>query len=576
MTNLRDAYRSATSTPVVSCLAILSVGLGIGANTAIFSIANSLLLKPLPVRAPNELVVVDSAGPGEWYGVGYPIWREIRDRKVFGQAFAWGTDRVALSDPGEITFAEAIWASGNAFDVLGVGARRGRTFSSADDHPSGGSAGVAVISDRFWRRNFGGAADVVGRSLVIERVPYTIVGIMPADFYGLTVGGTFDVMLPLETEPLLGRIPKRLESPLWTWLYIMGRRTGSETPESLTAALSTAHPDIRIATLPARLARAEDRVRYLSTGWVVRSAPGGLSRLRRLYGPAVLTLLAIVGIVLLIACANVATLLLARSRARTAEFSVRRALGASTAHLVRQLLAESVLLSAIGAVTGVLLARWSTPLLVAELSTWASTSFLDLSVDWRVLSVTVLTTVATGLAFGTLPAYRGIRVPPVNALKGPRQDGGGGRAVGALVVAQIALSLVLLIVRRCSFARSLHWPIAILDLIAIAYWWRCSMHATRACRRPRAHRSMNAFVRRSQAFPACKAPRCRSRHPSALPASDSLPRSRSPTIQSSPARPSAPSRRPSALSGYEHMAPVSWPDATLANTIDRARPKWRS
>lgn len=446
MDYLRDAFRAARSTPVVSSVAVLSLALGIGANTAIFSILNSLLLKPLPVREPNELVIIDSAGPGEWYGVGYPIWREIRDRRVFEQAFAWGTDRVGLSTAGEIRFAAAIWASGDIFNVLGVSAELGRTFDARDDIRGGGSAGpVGVISHAFWERRFGAEPDAIGRTLAIEGVPFTIVGVMPPRFFGPNVGETFDVMLPLETEPLIGRKPPRLASPMWTWLHIMARRAPDQTATSLTAALGLAQPDIREATMPS-FVRTEDRDRYLRTAWVVREAPGGLSRLRRQYGPAMQVLLAVVAVVLLVACANIATLMLGRSTARRYEFSVRLALGASRARLVRQLLVESLLLSAAGAVLGLFLAHWSSRILVAQLSTWASAAFLDLSVDRRVLAATAATTVVTAMLFGTLPSYRAVRVPAVDALKGPRRSvAASSVTMSGLLVIQVALSLVLVI-----------------------------------------------------------------------------------------------------------------------------------
>jgi putative ABC transport system permease protein len=443
---LRDAFRAARNTPVVSSVAVLSLALGIGANTSTFSILNSLLLKPLPVREPNELVVVDSAGPGEWYGVGYPIWREIRDRRVFEQAFAWGTDRVGLSTAGEIRFATAIWASGDIFDVLGVSAAFGRTFDGRDDVRGGGPGGpVGVISHPFWQRRFGGAPDAIGRTLAIEGVPYTVVGVMPPRFFGPTVGETFDVMLPLATEPLIGRKPPRLESPMWTWLHIMARRAPGQTATSLTAALGLAQPDIREATMPS-FTRSEDRDRYLRAAWVVRDAPGGVSRLRRQYGPALQVLLAVVAVVLLVACANIAALMLGRSTARRHEFSVRLALGASRARLVRQFLVESLLLSAAGALLGLLLAHWSSRILVAQLSTWASAAFLDLAVDRRVLAATAATTVVTAILFGTLPSYRAVRCPAIDALKGPRGSGAASSVtMSGLLVVQVALSLVLVI-----------------------------------------------------------------------------------------------------------------------------------
>ena len=443
----RDAYRGLKAAPLVSAIAILSLALGIGANTAIFSLLNSLLLKPLPVHEPNELVVVTDGGQSPYFGLSYPVWRAIRDRRVFDRTFAWATDRVNLSSTGENEFAAAIWATGDVFEVLGLPVVRGRAFDSHDDQRGGGSAGpVALISYGFWQRRFNGAADVVGQHLNIERTPFTIIGITPRGFFGLDVGQEFDVMLPMETEPLLGRTLRRLESPTFTWMQMMARRSPGQSAATLSAALAAAQPGIREATIPS-FNRAEDRARYFASTWIVEDAPGGMSRFRRQYGPALLTLLWIVGFVLLIACANIATLMLGRLAARRFEFAVRLALGASRAQLVRQLFAESLLLSVLGATLGCAIALWGSRLLVAQLSTWYGAAFLDLSLDWRVLGTTALVTVLTAFLFGVVPAYRSVRVAPIESLK-RTSNGRTDRVLGVggvLVIAQVALSLVLVV-----------------------------------------------------------------------------------------------------------------------------------
>src|SRR2546427_3333900 len=184
MHDLRDAWRALRATPIVSGVAILSLALGIGANTAIFSILDSLLLKPLPVREPERLVVVSSGDPNESFGHSYPVWKAIRDRGLLDQPFAWSMDSVGVSHAGEPMSAEVIWATGNFFDVLGVPAILGRTFGERDDQRGGGPDGpVAVISDRMWRARFGRAADVIGRTITIERAPFTIVGVTPPEFF---------------------------------------------------------------------------------------------------------------------------------------------------------------------------------------------------------------------------------------------------------------------------------------------------------------------------------------------------------------------------------------------------------
>ena len=430
--------------PGFAFVAILSLALGIGANTAIFSILNSLLLRPLPVSRPDDLVIIGS-DKDEAVFLSYPVWKEIRDSALLPRSIAWATDRLSATETAELTYVEAIWATGDVFAVLGVPATLGRTFDTRDDRPGGGPDGpVAVISHAFWQRQFGGAGDVVGRQLSLERVPFTIVGVTPRGFFGLNVGASFDIMLPLETEPLLGRVPKRLESPFWPWLNVMGRLGEGQTPESVGSRVGPAQARIRETTMP--FDRAEDRARYLRDTWIVKAAPGGVSRLRRQYETALFTLLGVVVLVLLVACASVATLMLARSSARRHEFSVRRALGAPRGRLLRQLLIESLVLSAIGASLGVVLAQWGSRALVGQLSTWATTAFLDLSIDWRGLAVTLITTVMTAVLFGVIPAYRSASVSAAEALEhqgGALADEGGGGGIGGLVILQVALSLVL-------------------------------------------------------------------------------------------------------------------------------------
>ena len=347
MQDLRDALRTLRASPVISVVAILSLALGIGANTAIFSILNSLLFKPLPVRDPQSLIALGSDQPGEDALMTYPVWQQVRDRHLLDDAFVWAFDfQVSVADAGDTRALEAVWASGNFFEVLGVSPSAGRMFGSADDRRDGGPDGpVAVISHGLSNRLFGSPAAAVGRTLKIERARFTIVGVTPPDFYGLNVGAAVDVILPLETEPLLGRISSRFER--WPWLHITARLPPGGSVGSATAAMRAAQPQIRNATMP--YTRAQDRDAYLRKPWTMRSAATGTSRLRGRYATALFTLLAIVALVLLVACANIANLQLARTAARRYEFGVRVALGASRWRVVRHQLVESLVLSAIGA-----------------------------------------------------------------------------------------------------------------------------------------------------------------------------------------------------------------------------------
>ena len=452
MHDLRDAVRSLRASPLLSVAAILSLALGIGASTAIFSIFNSLLLKPLPVRDPDTLIALASDRPGEDAAMTYPIWAAVRDSHVLNEAFVWSTDGVALENAGDIRALNAIWASGNFFNVLGLPAIVGRTFTETDDRRGGGPDGpAAVLSYRAARRLFRDPRASIGQSLVIERHPFTVVGVLPREFFGLNVGTDADVVLPLEAEPMLNRTPSRLQR--WPWLHITGRVAPGGTLDGATAAMRAAQPRIRELTMP-DFSRAEDSVSYLEDPWTMRSATTGSSRLRSRYQFALTTLLVVVGLVVLVACGNIAHLQLARAASRRYDFSVRIALGAPRLRVVRLQAVESVLLAVIGAGLGLACANWAGSLVVAQLSTWASTAFLDLSVDWRVLVVTAMTATVTALLFGIVPAIRAGRADPLDALNRSRRGvSGPGRMGDVLVVGQIALSMVL-VVGAALFVRS--------------------------------------------------------------------------------------------------------------------------
>jgi predicted permease len=454
MQDLRDAVRALRSSPLLSAAAILSLTLGIGANTAIFSILNGLLLRPLPVRDPGALVALASDTPGEDAAITYPVWRQIYDRQVLSDLFVWATDRVTVRIDGNPQSLETIWASGRFFDALGLSMSAGRGFGEPDDQRGGGAAGpVAVLSHKAASRLFGNPSASIGRTVVLERMPFTVIGVTRRGFNGLNVGSDVDVMVPLETEPMLNRIPSRTTS--WPWLHVTARLSPGMTLDGATAAMRAAQPQIRDATMPG-FTRAEDRENYLRKPWTMRAAGTGSSRLRSRYQSALVTLLGIAGLVLLVACVNIAHLQLARTANRRYEFGVRLALGASRFRIVRLQLIESLLLATIGAAIGLACAQWAGSVVVAQLSTWASTAFLDLTPDWRVLVVTSLVTAVTTVLFGSVPASRAGRVDPVETLNTGRRGVSPsvlGVAGEMLVVAQIALTLVL-IVGAALFVRS--------------------------------------------------------------------------------------------------------------------------
>jgi len=447
----RDAFRSLRSTPVVTVIAVASLGLGIGANTALFSILNALTLKTLPVRDPAALVMLD----GEFTN---PIWEQIRGRQqdLFDGACAWSAQRFNLSDHGETDPVDGAYASGGFFDVLGAHALIGRTFSAVDDARGGGPDGpVAVISYAFWQGRFGGVSDVLGRRLLVERVPATIIGVMPREFFGPEIGRRLDVIVPIGTEPLMRGSASVLDARLNWWLTILARLKPGQTIAQAAAALDAVRPSIRAATTPT-VGPAPNGWQYLGEAFVLLPAATGDSSLRTKYQQPLTIILAVVGAVLLIACANIANLLLARAAARRRELSLRLALGASRARLARQLIAESLLLSGGGAVLGLMLAVWGSGLLVHAIATRADPAAIDLSIDWRVLTFTAGAAISAAMLFGLAPVAGMTRIGPQEALKELGRGVTGDRHAGArnvLVVVQVALSLALVVVAGL-FART--------------------------------------------------------------------------------------------------------------------------
>jgi putative ABC transport system permease protein len=452
--DLRLAIRMFKATPVVTVVAILSLALGIGANTAIFSIADTLLLRRLPVVRPERLVLLNPTGgsiPGfsSWNN---PVWEQIRERRheLFQTAFAFSAraSRFNLASGGQTDLVDGLWASGDYFEALGVSPILGRAFTADDDRRGGGPNGpVAVISHAFWQRRFDGTPDVVGRSLTIERVPFIVIGVMPPRFFGADVGRTFDVAVPLGTEPLMRGRDSFLDRPTTSWLAVMARLKDGQTMSSAQRALRELQPYLRSATMPSDEA-ADTKARYLATPVSIEPAALGTSAMRARYRQPVVTILAVVALVLLVACANIANLLLARAAARRHEFSVRLALGASRWRLFRQVLVESVLLSLAGSLVGLAVAHWGSGVLVRQLSTYANTVFLDVQLDSRVLAFTAAVTTIVAILFGVVPALRASRAEPFAVMREHGRAGAGERRVnigGALVVGQVALSLVLLV-----------------------------------------------------------------------------------------------------------------------------------
>ena len=359
--------------------------------------------------------------------------------ELFDGAFAWSGDSFDLSPSGQSDLVDGAYVSGRLFDVLGVTAIRGRMITPADDGGAAPDGPVAVISHRLWRQRFAGASDVIGRQLTVQRVPFTIVGVMPPGFFGPDVGRMTDVMLPFAAEPLIRGQESRLASAGTTWLQIMVRLKPGQRLEQTNAALRAAQPQI-VETAQLALRRSEPLT-------LVPAATGNSSLRTRFETPLVAMVVA-VGLVLLVACANIASLLLARALARRRELSVRLALGSSRWRIARLLFIESLMVAVTGAAFGLVFAKWSSALLVQQLSTWQRTVSLDLALDWRVLAFTAALACLSAIVAGVAPVLGLKSVGPGEALKDAGRGIAGDRRLSVrstLVVAQIGVSLVLVV-----------------------------------------------------------------------------------------------------------------------------------
>ena len=464
--DLRYGLRLLRRDRTFAVVAVLTLALGTGANAAIFQLMNALRLRALPVERPHELVSVDidtkdSGRVGRFRSrrarFTEPQWQAIRDQQqAFSPLFAWGVTTWNIATDGSYRAAQGLYVSGGFFEGLGVEPQLGRLITDADDQ-RGCSAPGAVLTDGFWRARYGGSAAAIGSTITLDGRSFEIIGVTRPGFFGVEVGRSFDVAVPLCAEPaLLG--PNTGIGSRDTWfLDLMGRLAPGVTPQQAGAQLASISPRVFESTLPerydARLARA-----YLAFTLTATAAPTGVSGLRQAYQMELWILLGATGLVLLIACANLANLMLARAGARAREFAVRLAIGASRGRIVRQLLAESLLLAGFGALGGALLAGWLGSSLVAFLSTDNSPLFLDLTPDWRLFSFITLLAIGCCLLFGLSPALKATGTDPGAALQAGGRSATDSRERFALrrglVVVQVALSMVL-IVGALLFTRSL-------------------------------------------------------------------------------------------------------------------------
>ena len=465
--DIRYSLRMLAKSPGFAAVAILTLAFGIGANAAIFQLIDAVRLRTLPVRDPNTLAIIhlnrNHWGQGNFNGpyseFTFPMWQQIRQQQqAFSSIAVWGGESLNLATGGEVNYARAIWVSGDFFSVLGVQPFVGRLLSDADDQP--GCSGGVDISYSFWQRRYGGEASVIGKTLTLEGHPFAILGVTQPSFYGVSIGQQFDVAVPVCAEPIVSgeysRITGARPRESW-WLAMLGRLKPGYNLARATAQLSTIMPAVLNETIPPQY-DAEGVKHYLAYKLEARPAANGFSNLREDASTPLWLLLGLSGLVLLIACANLANLMLARASTREREIAVRLALGASRSRLIGQLLSESALLAIAGAVCGGFLAAALSRFLVSFISTPNDPIFLDMPTDWRVLCFAAGLAILTTILFGLMPALRAGRVPLGSVLK----TGGRGMTAGRerfrlqriLVASQVALSLVLL-AGALLFARSL-------------------------------------------------------------------------------------------------------------------------
>src|SRR5947208_17092685 len=443
--------------PGFTAVAILTLALGIGANTTMFSLVNALLLRMLPVERPQELVLLSPVDErGNSLGFSYPLFEAIRDHNhtlagIF--ALSGGPMNVSVDGQAELAPGGGQYVSGSYFSTLGVRAVAGRTFTAEDDEVPGQHP-VAVISYNYWKRRFARDPSAVGKTIYLNGHPFTVIGVTPPRFFGISTDHSPDVTVPMMMYPQLNPDGPDLNNRGSWWLKVMARlKPGVSAPQA------TADANVALQQYLAEDDSAESRSQRT---WGLRAElePGAWGRSLRSQPEArkgLGILMGLVGLVLLIACANIANLLLARGAARQKEIALRLSIGAGRWRLIRQLLTESLLLAVFGGVAGLLLALWGTEGLTKLVGQSAGPA-LDLSPDVRVLGFTAAISLLTGLLFGLAPAFRVTRVELTTALKeGGRQWSTGpvrNRLRSALVVSQVALSLVLLVVAAL-FTRSL-------------------------------------------------------------------------------------------------------------------------
>jgi predicted permease len=454
--DIRYGFRTLRKSPSFTLVTVLTLALGIGANAAIFSVLNGVLLKMLPVGEPARLVQLEETYQGDAFNFfSYASYVHLRDdNHVFSDLFAWANRPMNLSTHDDVEPIKGLFVTGNYFAGLEVSSLIGRTIQPSDDKPE--STPVAVLSYSAWQGRFGADPGAIGQTIVLERVPVTIVGVAPPSFFGAEVGHSFDIAVPLSLQPRLNPDRPFLARVDAQWLRVMARLGSGVSQQQARAQCTVLWPQILREIDPKHIYGAH------KFGIQLDPASTGLSQLRDDYSRPLFILLGIAGFVLLIACGNVANLLSARARARERELAVRFALGASRWRITRQMLTECMLLCALGSASGLLLASWGARALIRLLSvTGLHTVTLDISFDGRVLLFAASVGLVALLASGVIPALKASSAGMQSSLRGGQfLTGRTQRLNRGLVSAQVALSLPLLL-GASLFVRSLHNVLAV-------------------------------------------------------------------------------------------------------------------